>query len=153
MEKQFEIIRKTRQFLLNIISDLSAEQLNQVPTGFNNNIIWNVGHIIAAQQGVCYRRSGLPLLIQDSFFEQFKPETKPQGTIDATEIQAIKDLLFSTLDQLEADYKAGGFKNYISWTNRYGVTHDTIEDTINFLLFHEGLHMGYVMALKRCVQK
>ena len=28
-----------------------------------------------------------------------------------------------------------------------------IEDTINYLIFHEGLHVGYIMPLKRLVRR
>ena len=59
MTKQIEIIKKTRVSLLELVKDLSTEQLNKIPDGFNNNIIWNLAHMIAAQQGVCYVRAGL----------------------------------------------------------------------------------------------
>jgi uncharacterized damage-inducible protein DinB len=53
MIREIEIIKLPRQRILDEISHLSVEQLNKVPTGFNNNIIWNLGHMIAAQQGIC----------------------------------------------------------------------------------------------------
>lgn len=153
LSKQFEILKKTRQFLLGMINELTAEQLNEIPAGFNNNIIWNVAHMVAAQQGVCYFRGGLPLVVKEEFFLAYKPETKPQGNVDSKLIDEIKSLLFTTIDQLEADYNNGLFKNNPAWTNRYGVEHRNIEDSINFILFHDGLHLGYVMALKRMVTK
>jgi hypothetical protein len=59
MKKHLGWIKKTRTSLLNMISGLSLEQINKVPEGFNNNIIWNLGHLVSAQQGICYSRSGL----------------------------------------------------------------------------------------------
>ena len=152
MDKQFEILSKTRQFVLNLISGLSTQQLNEVPPGFNNNIIWNVAHLIASQQGVCYFRGGLPLAIQEELFLAYKPDTKPQGMVEEAQIEEIKKLLLSTVDQLKADYTNGLFKNNPPWTNRYGVEHSTIDDSINFLLFHDGLHTGYIMALKSVIK-
>ena len=52
MNDQIETIRKTRSFLLDYIKELNIEQLNKIPAGFNNNIAWNLGHLVAAQQGV-----------------------------------------------------------------------------------------------------
>lgn len=152
MEKQFEIIRKTRGFLLGLLENLSLEQVNKVPDGFNNNIAWNLGHLVAAQQGVCYRRAGLPLHIEDSFFDRYKPETKPQGNIDEEELATIKTLLLSTTNKLEEDYTGNRFSNYPAWTTRYGVEIKNIDDAISFLSFHDGLHIGYIMALRRCVK-
>ena len=56
MKPQIETIRKTRSFLLEQIRNFGNEQLNQVAEGFNNNIVWNLGHMIAAQQGMCYKK-------------------------------------------------------------------------------------------------
>lgn len=151
MNKSVETIRKTRATLLELTKNLSLEQLNKVPEGFNNNIIWNLGHIIAAQQGVCYKRAGLDIKIPDSFFTAYKPESKPERFITQEEVNEIKELLFSTIDQLEADYQAQIFGNYPAWVTRYGVNITSLDDAINFLPFHEGLHLGYVMALKRLV--
>jgi len=50
MKKEIERLKKTRIFLLDLIKDLTTEQLNEIPKGFNNNIIWNLGHLIASQQ-------------------------------------------------------------------------------------------------------
>lgn len=149
MEKQFEILRKTRQFLLGFVNELTPLQMNNIPPGFNNNIAWNLGHIIAAQQGICYKRGGLPMVIPGDLFERYKPDSKPQGNVDTGELNQVKSLLLSTIDNLEQDYNAGKFKDYNPWTSRYGITINTIDDAISFLSFHDGLHAGYIMALKR----
>ena len=153
MEKQLEIIRQTRKFLLDVIKDLTPEQLNEIPAGFNNNIIWNLGHMVAAQQGVCYARGGFKLPLEQEFFNAYKPESKPAGFVTQDQVAEIKELLLSTVDQLEKDYKNKAFEGYKPWVNRYGVEHRSIEDTISFLPFHDGFHIGYIMSLKRVVKK
>ena len=152
MKKELEIFRKTRTFLLSIINDLTTEQLNLIPTGFNNNVVWNLGHLVAAQQGVCYVRGGLPMVVEEKYFLAYKPESKPAGYINDAEIEVLKAQLLSTIDKLEEDLAANVFAANPSWTNRYGVEHATIADSIRFLLFHDGLHLGYIMALKRVVK-
>ena len=151
MTKTIEFIRTPRKLLIGMIEGLSTEQLNQIPVGFNNNIIWNMGHLIAAQEGVCYKRSGLELKTDEAFFQAYRPGTKPEGFVGIDEVERIKTLLFSTLDELEADYDAGIFKNYTSVVTRYGVELTNVEDAINFLPFHEGLHIGCIVALKKLV--
>lgn len=151
MEKEIEILKKTRTSLLSLINELTTDQLNQVPPGFNNNIIWNLAHLVAAQQGVCYVRGGLPLVVGEQLFMAYKPDTKPGGYVNEEEVQVIKGLLLSTIDKLAEDLRAGLFAANPPWTNRYGVEHRNIEDSVRFLLFHDGLHFGYIMALKRVV--
>ncbi len=151
MKTQLEIIRKARQSLIGIISDLTDEQLNKIPEGYNNNIIWNLGHLIASQQGLCYVRSGKPIVVDDGYLKLFKPETKPDGIISSGAIETIKQLLLPTIDRMESDYQQGHFSDFKPFINRYGVELRSIDDCISFLVFHEGLHYGYILALKRAV--
>ncbi|MFC5269284.1 DinB family protein [Adhaeribacter terreus] len=153
MHPQLETIRKTRTALLALLEGLTVEELNEIPAGFNNNIIWNVAHLTAAQQGVCYFRAGLKMpVIDEAYFKAYKPESKPERNVSAEEVEAIKALLFSTLDQLEADYQQNLFTNYTPWTTRYGVDIKNIDEAISFIPFHEGLHLGYITALKRVIK-
>lgn len=151
MNQQIENIKKIRAFLLEGIKDLTTEQLNKVPEGFNNNIIWNLGHLIAAQQGMCYRRANLAPHISDDFWERFRSGTKPRGDLDAGEIADIKTMFVDTTDLLDTDYQGDIFGNYTPWTTRYGVEISNIDDALKFLLFHEGLHSGAITTMKRLV--
>ncbi|WP_158995365.1 DinB family protein [Mucilaginibacter sp. L196] len=151
MIREIEIIKQPRERILDEISHLSVEQLNKVPAGFNNNIIWNLGHMIAAQQGICYKRAGLDARVDDAFFNTYKPGTKPEGFVDAVGVEEIKKMLFTTLEQLEADYSNGIISNYTSFVTRYGIPLSSIDEALAFLPFHEGLHIGYIMSLKKLV--
>lgn len=151
MKKQIDTIKKVRTFLLEGIKDLTTEQLNRIPEGFNNNIIWNLGHLVAAQQGICYKRAGVKPLITDEFWENYRSGSKPQGPVSEAEIENIKTLFLITLDELEMDYDKNLFTNYTTWTARYGTEMTNIDDAIAFIPFHEGLHSGVIMALKRLV--
>ncbi|MES2730775.1 MAG: DinB family protein [Bacteroidota bacterium] len=153
MNKQIEIIKKTRINLLNVIKDLTLDQLNEIPEGFNNNIIWNLAHLIAAQQGICYMRAGGKIVVDEKYFLNYKSETKPQQRVDQHEVDIIKQLFLSTIDRLEKDYQNDVFANYTAWTTRYGVELAHVDDALVFLPFHEGLHLGYIQALKRVIKK
>jgi len=151
MTKAIEIVKLPRVHLLDVVKDLSVEQLNHIPEGFNNNIIWNLAHIVATQQNICYKRAGLDITIENRFFTPFIGGTKPEGFVDTGDLAIIKDLFFSTIDQLEADLQNGKFTSYSPWTTRYGNVISSAEEAVAFLPFHEGLHTGYIWALKRVI--
>ena len=153
MNKQIDRIKKLRISVIDLIGSLTIDQLNQVPPGFNNNIIWNIGHLFAAQQGVCYIRSGNTPVIDDNYIKMYGKGTKPAQFVNETEFNNIKLLLVSSLDRLEVDYQNNLFVNYNAWTTSYNVALSTIDEAIEFLLFHEGLHYGYIMALKRVISQ
>ncbi len=152
MQKSIETIRQLRHTVLKTINGLSLEQLNRIPEGFNNNIIWNAAHLVAAQQGICYRRSKQPLQVSDAFFEAYKPDSKPGAPVTQQEVEEIKGLLLSTVDALQEDYDKGLFNGaYEAFVSRYGVPLNTLEEAVAFLPFHEGFHLGYITALKRII--
>ena len=151
MSRAIEIIKKPRNLVLETIINLSIDQLNTIPTGFNNNIIWNLGHMIASQQGLCYKRAGLETVVTEDFFNTYKSGSKPERLITADEYDEIKQLFFSTPDQLQADYDARKFTNYSPVVTRYDVEVSNIDEAIAFLPFHDGLHIGYIMSLRKLV--
>jgi uncharacterized damage-inducible protein DinB len=153
MSNPFERIRKVRQSVIDLVNDLSIENVNTVPNGFNNNIAWNLGHLFAAQQGVSYVRAGLSVPLEEKYFLKYKPGTRPEGDIELKELEQIKELLLTSINQVEADYNKNIFANYPKWTTRYGVEINNIDDALQFLMFHEGLHTGVIMAMKKLVAK
>ncbi|MEQ6118638.1 DinB family protein [Reichenbachiella sp. MALMAid0571] len=149
MSKKIEQIKNVRLFILDQIKDLSPKQLNKIPEGFNNNVIWNLSHIISAQQSVCYVRANLPYVVEDKYFSSYQPSTKPEDFIDSSEIENIKELFITSIETFEKDHKEDLFANYTPWLAKpYGIKVSNIEDATDFLMFHEGLHAGYVIALK-----
>ncbi|TKC09624.1 DinB family protein [Pedobacter frigoris] len=148
---QVETLRKLRLYVFNAVNESSAAQLNKVPSGFNNNIIWNVAHLVTAQEGVCYLRAKLPAPTGMNFFNSYKPGSRPEKDLSAEDIDHIKELLAGSLDRLESDLQQHIFTEYVPWVTRYGVEINNIEEALNFLPFHEGMHMGYIAALQRLV--
>lgn len=146
---QLGVLRNLRYFTLNTIKDLTVEQLNKVPEGYNNNIIWNLAHLVAAQEGLCYLRAGQQPNVAEEFLNNYKSGSKPSGSVDEDGITTIKQLLLTSVDDLERDLLLNKFENYNAWKTRYNIEMNTIDDAINFLPFHEGMHLGYIMALKR----
>lgn len=45
-------LRHIRTSVLNLIESLTLKQINEIPAGFNNNIIWNLGHLVATDQRI-----------------------------------------------------------------------------------------------------
>lgn len=153
MIQLIDSLRKTRTYLLDVIKDLSLEKLNKIPHGFNNNIIWNVGHLVAAQQSICYIRPGLTPSLPEQSFRNFAPGTRPERFYLSDEEDEIKKLLFSSLDTLERDYQKNTFLTFAPFTSRTGVLLNNIDDALVYLHFHEGLHTGVISSIKKLVQK
>ena len=154
MDKLLEVIRASRNKLLSLISDLSIDELNHIPLGFNNNLAWQVGHLVVSQQILCYRLSGNPFVIEEHLIDLYKNGSKPERPFSAQEIDQMKTYLLSTIDQLENDLKTNKFDNYTAYTiSTYpGLQLASVADAVSFIVSHDGLHYGCSLGLKKLVK-
>jgi len=151
MPKPLDIIRNTRKRLSEMADGHTLEQLNRIPEKYNNNLAWNLGHVVASQQVLCYELSALPPTVDATIMEKFRRGTKPEAWIAQEEIERIKKLLVTSIDQFEKDLESGLFKIFTPFTTAMGIQLASIEDTIPTIIFHEGLHLGYMMAMRKLV--
>tara|TARA_B100000809_G_C15129982_1_gene527971 strand:- start:1647 stop:2108 length:462 start_codon:yes stop_codon:yes gene_type:complete len=153
MKYAFEILNITRNNILNAIKDLSLEQLTVIPTGFKNNIIWNAAHVVVTQQLLCYKFSGLEMYLDYDFIDKYKKGSVGSSELTQEELDFIIEQLMLLPTKLESDYSNTIFSNYNSYTTSYNITLSSIEDAIQFNNVHDGLHFGYIMAMKKVILK
>ncbi|MEC4004276.1 DinB family protein [Flavobacterium sp. SUN052] len=150
MEATFKIWETSRNIYLKIIENYSLEQLNTIPDGFSNNLVWNLGHIIVSQQGLVYRLSGLPMNISTGMMEKYKNGSKPTATTQE-EVDELKGLLFSLLNQTKDDYANGKFVTYNEYTTGTGFHLASTKDAMEFNNYHEGIHLGFMMNIRKFI--
>ena len=153
MDFIFEVLPNIRQNFKSVLENNSLEDLNKIPKGFNNNIIWNIGHVVVSQQILVYKLSGLPLMVSDELVEKYRKGSKPEAPVTLSEVEEIKGLLFSPIQKTKEDYFNEVFKDYQEYmVVTTGNTLKNVEDALQFTMFHEGVHQGYVLALLRAIK-
>ena len=151
MQDTFEVNRTGRKMLSSYFENYTLEQLNKIPEGFSNNLIWNLGHIVVTQQLLVYKLSGLPMAVSEEMVEKYRKGTKPEHDVTQEEANQIQALLFQTIDQLEVDYKNGIFVNYQEYPTSTGYILKSTKGAIEFNNFHEGLHIGIMMSIRKFI--
>lgn len=149
--KPFDVIRKNRENFIKLMDGLSLEQINKVPAGLNNNIVWNFVHTLSAQQGLCYGLSDNPYTINPAIVDRYKKGTKPESPVTKEELEQYKKMALDSLNQLEQDFNNGLFTHYKTYTTSFGVELHSVESAIQFLILHDGLHLGYAMAIRKMI--
>ena len=147
----FEITRLSRKIIAEYLEHYTLEQLNKVPEGFNNNLIWNIGHIVVVQQMLVYNLSGLPMMVSQEMVEKYKRGTKPEHLISQAEVDEIRSLLFETINQTKADLNSKIFKTYTEFTTLSGFTMRNVEDALAFNYYHEAMHIGMMMSIRKFI--
>jgi len=151
MHQVFEITRLSRKIIAEYLEHYTLEQLNKVPEGFNNNLIWNIGHIVVVQQMLVYNLSGLPMMVSQEMVEKYKRGTKPEHLISQAEVDEIRSLLFETINQTKADLNSKIFKTYTEFTTLSGFTMRNVEDALAFNYYHEAMHIGMMMSIRKFI--
>ena len=103
MEATFRIWETSRSIYLKFLENYSLEQLNSIPVGMSNNLIWNMGHVLVSQQKLVYALSGLPMHISDSLFEKYQNGSRPDGKTTQDEVDEIKKLLLEMIEKTKPD--------------------------------------------------
>jgi molybdopterin-biosynthesis enzyme MoeA-like protein len=150
METTFDINETSRKLLLTFLENHTLENLNAIPEGFSNNLIWNIGHIIVVQQMLVYKLSGLPM-ISDEMVEKYKKGSKPEHSVTQNEVEEMKVLLFSTLEKTKKDYAENLFQNYTEFTSMTGFTVKSAVAAIEFNNYHEAIHTGIMMQIRKFI--
>ena len=151
MTTTFEINHTSRKVLSKFLDNYTLAQLNTIPEGFSNNLIWNIAHIVVVQQMLVYNLSGLPMMVSDDMVSKYKRGTKPEHSVSQEEVNALKTLLFSTLEQSQKDFARDIFKSYTEFTTLSGFTIKNAKAAMEFNNYHEALHTGIMMQIRKFI--
>ena len=148
-EVLFNQIETYRSYILGVIENVTEEEAEVIPKGFNNNIRWNLGHIYLDQylwiQAVTKEKAGVP----EQFQSWFGYGTSPANfTSDTPPLEELKTLLKEQPAQIKAQYGERLEEEFPP--TEMGM--HTIEQVLVRTIFHEGMHLQTILDLKKCMK-
>ena len=151
MNEIFDFIVNARKAFIQLIDGLTIEELNKIPDGYNNNIIWNFGHIVVSTQTLCYVRSGiLTDATSVKYNEFYKRDSRPTYTVTEAEVAELKAIALKSIGKIKEDYAQGVFAGFSPFsTATDGVELKSVDEVLITTIGHDNLHFGYALALKR----
>jgi len=151
MDKIFETAIFNRNAMVSFLDKMTHEQLVKIPENFNNSIFWNIAHILVTHQLLTYKLSGLPITIDKNLVEKYTKGSTPTSNVSVEEVAYVKNNLVSSVLKVQEDYKNGVFKNYTPYPTSVGISLNSIEESLQFMCFHDGIHLGIILSLKKVV--
>lgn len=152
MEKQFDILLKNRIIFKRFLQQTPKEDLFRIPKGFKNNIWWNIAHAMVTQQLLVYKLSRLDFRIEDELVNRYRKGTVPGAEPSEAEFNKVSEYLTSTIEQMQLDYSQGLFAAFESYMTTPKVELESVEDAISFLVFHDGIHLGTILAIQKALK-
>jgi hypothetical protein len=144
----FDQFAMWRNWTIASAETLSLDLVDKVPSGFSNNIRWNMGHILGWDHGIyqnlCQERK-LSLKYHLMFSNGSKPsnwEEEPPSFVEILENLKIQQehLIDASRGKLDTPLD----KPFLHMT--------TLGEMFLFQISHESLHMGYISSIKRSVE-
>ncbi len=91
------------------------------------------------------------MMVSEELVQKYMKGTKPEHNATQAEVDEIKSLLHKTTDQTRQDFDNKIFKNYQEYPTSTGFVLKNVEDAMMFNNFHEGLHIGIMMGLRKFI--
>jgi len=152
VEFSVSLIESTRQRMLKMAEELPTEKLLRIPAGFRNNLLWNLGHVMAVQQNLCYETSGFPVRVPTYLLASFRKGTHPGEWAGTMDLEDIKTWLLESVKSLREDLHKNIFMTLAPYQTGTGVKLASISDVLSFDAWHEGMHLGIMMSMLKLVQ-
>jgi uncharacterized damage-inducible protein DinB len=145
--QNFEI---SRGFFLKNVEGMDEKVANIQPEGFNNNILWHVGHVLLTAEyflfGFPEKSTHLPM----NYLELFNRGTSPSGW--KGEVPTIAELTGQLKDQMARVKEMPGERLQEKLEKQF-FDFNTFGELFNFSVFHETYHLGQIHAMKRMTEK
>ena len=143
--KTFAIVR---DHMLQELEGLDTDRMLALPDGRDDNILWNVGHLLCSLSRLTYVFSGQPLPIPEHYLTLFGKGTSARHWDEAPDIDEVLGHFNRLPKQIEQDFLAHRFTGYKALEIVPGKTISSVEEAVSFHCFHEGLHIGMIITLK-----
>ena len=90
-------------------------------------------------------------MVSDELIMAYKKGSIPSNSFSQEEFDEVITLFKGLPQTLEEDYESSIFSEYSSYKTSTGFVIDTMENAIIFNNFHESLHLGVIMSLRKLV--
>lgn len=142
----FSLIEQNRNQTLNVVSQVTEQQADVIPVGFNNNIRWHLGHILTIHERLAFRLIGEPLDLPDELMNLFLNGTRPADwTISPPDLQTLIQRLEEQPERIRTRLQ-GRLQDELTFPFK---EFNRLAEVLVFSIGHEATHNGFMMALKK----
>ena len=152
------VIGKTRGFMVDLLRAHTLAQVNRVPPGFRNNLIWNARHCYVSLYLLVFARNNATAAEMATLgyappseeeVAAYRKGTAPEGEVDAA---AVEHAIGRLGDMSWAARLTDAFLDsarYDAYDASWGVRLHSAAEAIAYVNMHEGMHLGVMLAQRK----
>lgn len=143
---------KTREMMVKLLKGIGAERADTMPPTWRNNARWHAGHLVITPRLLTFELTKEPLGVSENYRKWFAKGSSPKDW-ELDTIPSYAELVESIVPTSETLFEA--FRERFdsafpqSYTTSVGVVLKTPCEALNFILAHDGIHLGLLLALRR----
>lgn len=142
----FKQLSAYRNELLGLVEGVTEEEAGYIPSGFNNNIRWNLGHVVLDQYLWIQAVTGEAQPVSPDWQRWFGYGTSPADfEAETPDVRQIMAVLQQQPERIREQYGSRLEEDFAP--TEMGM--HTVEQVLIRTIFHEGLHIGAIQAIKR----
>ncbi|MEC0372411.1 DinB family protein [Paenibacillus chibensis] len=142
----FWLMLRTRNNIIQKVSQLPAEKRNLIPEGFNNSLHWQLGHLLTVTNMIAFQFAGKESVIPESYKAFFGSGTKPSDwTQEPPAWDALIEELTSQCKVIE-DTFAGKLEEPLAVKENFAKA-ETVGEALLINISHESSHAGMINAM------
>lgn len=149
----FTLLETTRAGTLQAAKKIQsdyADFADTIPEGFNNNVRWNLGHIITITDQLANYPAGEQPDFGKTFHKSFANGTSPNDWNEETpSLDEIIQALQEQPSKIKEKFTGRLSEPLPKPFSLVGVEFKTVGDLIAFNLYHEGMHLGQINTMLR----
>lgn len=140
-----------RIYTLGRIKQVKDSAWDIQPPGFNNTILWNVGHIYVNAEILAQKEIPSYEIVHPEWLPLFVPGTKPSDwNVEPPKSGELVSALKEQTERIKGVLD-NNLSNVLIESMSIGNLHEmnTVEALVQFMVWHEGVHAGIIHALNR----
>ncbi|GGA45224.1 DinB family protein [Paenibacillus physcomitrellae] len=148
----FNLIGTARQNIVKLLDNVAVEQRTVIPEGFNNNLHWQIGHIVTVAERLAYSLRGEPSELPGEYMQFFNTGTRPadwNGEPPAWEdILAVMESQLARIREVFEDRLDEALAHQNNFANAR-----TFRNLLELNVAHENSHVGMINAMIRVLKR
>ncbi|KKB34674.1 DinB family protein [Bacillus thermotolerans] len=151
----WERLEFARSATVGTLEAIEEEKWNTQPEGFGNTIKWNAGHIyISLESLLQVAAPGYEAVKAEEYASLFSTGTRPsEWTDNGPSKQEMIELLSGQTERVKQYFEERLSDQPAQELAIGPLALKTIDDLINFSLFHEGMHIGIIQSQLKVLNK
>ena len=139
-----------RARIAEMVESIPRQRLFEMPEGFINNVAWHAAHVVVTQQLLVYGLADQEFAISDDLIARYRKGTPGENATPETFDEAMEYLMVAPFD-LRKKISSDAFETFTPYETSAGIALKSLEDAILFNNIHEGIHLGYMMGLRKAI--